>query len=144
MQTDQDNAQLKLPTVLDLTAAEEFLATLRQHLQGESALRLDASSVETLTLPCIQILLAAMRDHGQISIEQPSSEFANAFRDLGLNWTNGDAPRPPNSSANRTRTPNRKPNRKMTQVISTMSRRMRATWPSESLQSMTPRRYATC
>lgn len=92
MQTDQDNAQLKLPTVLDLTAAEEFLATLRQHLQGESALRLDASSVETLTLPCIQILLAAMRDHGQISIEQPSSEFANAFRDLGLNWTNGAAP----------------------------------------------------
>ena len=77
--------------VLDLAAAEEFLATLRQHLQGEGGLRLDASAVETLTLPCVQILLAAMRDHDQISIEQPSIEFANAFQDLGLAWTTGDA-----------------------------------------------------
>ena len=58
MQTEQ-SAQLKLPAVLDLTAAEGFLTTLRQCLQGEGALRLDASGVETLTLPCVQILLAA-------------------------------------------------------------------------------------
>lgn len=86
MQTDQ----LKLPAVLDLNAAEEFLATLRQHLQGEGSLRIDASAVETLTIPCIQILVAAMRDHGQIAIDQPSNEFANAFRDLGLSWTEGE------------------------------------------------------
>ena len=86
MQTDQ----FKLPAVLDLNAAEEFLATLRQHLQGEGSPRLDASAVETLTLPCIQILVAAMRDHGQISIERPSTEFINAFRDLGLGWTEGE------------------------------------------------------
>jgi two-component system chemotaxis response regulator CheY len=93
MQTDQDNAHIKLPPVLDLNAAEDFLATLRQHLQGEGSLRLDASAVETLTLPCIQILVAAMRDHGQISIEQPSTEFSNAFQDLGLSWPkNDDAP----------------------------------------------------
>jgi two-component system, chemotaxis family, chemotaxis protein CheY len=92
MQTDQDNAHFKLPAVLDLSAAEEFLATLRQYLQGEGSLRLDASAVETLTLPCIQILVAAMRDHGQISIEQPSTEFANAFQDLGLSWPNNEVP----------------------------------------------------
>ena len=91
MQTDQDNTQLKLPTVLDLNAAEDFLAMLRQHLQGEGSLRLDASAVETLTLPCIQILVAAMRDHGQISVERPSGEFCNAFSDLGLSWTGSDA-----------------------------------------------------
>ena len=90
-EVDDENMLLKLPAVLDLAAAEEFLATLRQHLQGEGALRLDASEVETLTLPCIQILLAAMRDHDQISIEQPSIEFANAFEDLGLDWTSGEA-----------------------------------------------------
>jgi two-component system chemotaxis response regulator CheY len=90
MQTDQNNAHMKLPPVLDLSAAEDFLATLRQHLQGEGSLRLDASAVETLTLPCIQILVVAMRDHGQISIEQPSAEFANAFQDLGLSWPNSD------------------------------------------------------
>jgi two-component system chemotaxis response regulator CheY len=84
------NDQLKLPAVLDLNAAEEFLATLRQHLQGEGSLRLDASAVETLTLPCIQILVAAMRDHGQIAIDRPSNEFSNAFRDLGLGWTEGE------------------------------------------------------
>ena len=93
MQTDQENAHIKLPPVLDLSAAEDFLATLRQHLGGEGSLRLDASAVETLTLPCIQILVAAMRDHGQISIEQPSTEFTNAFQDLGLSWPkNDDAP----------------------------------------------------
>jgi two-component system chemotaxis response regulator CheY len=92
MQVDDENMILKLPAVLDLAAAEEFIAVLRQHLQGEGGLRLDASAVETLTLPCIQILLAAMRDHDQISIEQPSIEFANAFQDLGLAWTNGEAP----------------------------------------------------
>lgn len=91
MHTDQNNAQLKLPAVLDLTAAEDFLATLRQRLQGESALRIDASGIETLTLPCIQILLAAIRDHDQISIEQPSTEFVHAFEDLGLAWNNGQA-----------------------------------------------------
>lgn len=64
---------------------------LRQHSQGAtSLLRLDASHVETLTLPCIQILLAAIRDYGQISIEQPSVEFVSAFEDLGLRWTNGE------------------------------------------------------
>jgi len=99
MQTDQDNAQLKLPTVLDLNAAEEFLATLRQHLQGDGSLRLEASAVETLTLPCIQILVAAMRDHGQVSVVRPSAEFANAFRDLGLGWTEGEAPDDQDSAA---------------------------------------------
>lgn len=91
MEVDDENMLLKLPAVLDLAAAEEFIGTLRQHLQGEGGLRLDASAVETLTLPCIQILLAAMRDHDQISIEQPSIEFANAFQDLGLAWNNGEA-----------------------------------------------------
>ena len=91
MQVDDENMILKLPVVLDLAAAEEFIATLRQHLEGQGGLRLDASAVETLTLPCIQILLAAMRDHGQISIEQPSIEFANAFQDMGLAWTSGEA-----------------------------------------------------
>jgi two-component system, chemotaxis family, chemotaxis protein CheY len=91
MQTDQD-AQLKLPAVLDLSTAEGFLATLRQRLQDPSPLRLDASAVETLTLPCIQILLSAVRDYEQISIERPSVEFAKAFKDLSLDWGGADAP----------------------------------------------------
>jgi two-component system chemotaxis response regulator CheY len=87
MHIDRDNAQLKLPAVLDLNAAEAFLNTLRQNLEDGRGLHLDASEVETLTLPCIQILLAAMRDYDQISIEAPSSEFISAFEDLGLDWS---------------------------------------------------------
>ena len=90
MQTELN--QLKLPPVLDLSAAEGFLATLRQQLQGESTLRIDASEVTSLTLPCVQILLAAIRDHEGISIEGPSTEFVNAFQDLGLDWSNGQPP----------------------------------------------------
>ncbi len=89
MHIDRDNAQLKLPAVLDLNAAEAFLTTLRQHLEDGRGLHLDASDVETLTLPCIQILLAAMRDYDQISIGTPSTEFIGAFEDLGLDWTSG-------------------------------------------------------
>ena len=61
MQTQQSE-QIKLPAVLDLTAAEGFLTTLRKSLQDEGTLRLDASGVETLTLPCAPKRLAAIRD----------------------------------------------------------------------------------
>ena len=49
-------------------------------------MRLDASEVETLTLPCIQIILAAIRTYDQVTIEVPSTGFASAFADLGLTW----------------------------------------------------------
>ena len=45
---------MRLPAVLDLAAAEGFLATLLQQIQADKALRLDASGVETLTLSCMQ------------------------------------------------------------------------------------------
>jgi two-component system chemotaxis response regulator CheY len=50
--------------------------------------RLDASDVEVLTLPCIQILLAAKRD-AKVWIDQPSEAFVIAFADLGLDWADG-------------------------------------------------------
>jgi two-component system chemotaxis response regulator CheY len=92
MQTEFN--QMKLPPVLDLSAAEGFLATMRTHLQDDRALRIDASEVATLTLPCIQILLAAIRDHEHVSIEGPSIDFVNAFEDLGLDWKSGRTPAP--------------------------------------------------
>ena len=61
MQGDADSTRLKLPAALDLAAAAGLLDTLRGRLATEPRLRLDASEVETLTLPCIQILLAARR-----------------------------------------------------------------------------------
>jgi CheY-like chemotaxis protein/anti-anti-sigma regulatory factor len=81
---------LRLPGALDLAAAEGFLETIRQHLKLDRALCLDASEVETLTLPCIQIILAAVTSY-EVSIVNPSDAFASAFRDLALDWNNGQA-----------------------------------------------------
>jgi len=81
---DMELALLKLPMALDLAAADGFLDDIRCRLQAEPRLRIDASEVETLTLPCIQILLAAHRSCTQMAIEHPSAAFVSAFEDLGL------------------------------------------------------------
>jgi two-component system chemotaxis response regulator CheY len=80
---------VKLPAVLDLAAAEGLLTTFHQRLAAGQPLRLDASEVETLTLPCVQIILAAIRTYDQVTIEIPSVGFASAFADLGLTWEQG-------------------------------------------------------
>ncbi len=79
-----ERALLKLPATLDLAAAEGLLDDIRGRLQAEPRLRIDASEVETLTLACIQILLAAHRSSDQTSIENPSAAFVSAFEDVGL------------------------------------------------------------
>jgi two-component system, chemotaxis family, chemotaxis protein CheY len=87
MHGSMNTARLKLQPVLDLGAAEEFLGALRGHLETAPRLVLDASAVETLTLPCVQIILSARRSHGEVFVENPSVAFIAAFADLGLDWT---------------------------------------------------------
>jgi len=77
---------LMLPEVLDLAAAEGLLEMMRQRLQGGEPPCIDASCVETLTLPCIQIILATARSHDRVSIKNPSLAFVSAFEDLGIDW----------------------------------------------------------
>jgi two-component system chemotaxis response regulator CheY len=79
------SASFALPPVLDFAAAEGFQASLIEKLQGGHGLRLDAAAVETLTTPCIQLILAAAKSH-QIQIHGASEAFDSAFSDLGLNW----------------------------------------------------------
>lgn len=77
---------LPLSPVLDLAAAETLLALLRERLANDVELRIDASKVETLTFPCAQVLVSALRSHSDVSIENPSEAFSTAYRDLGLDW----------------------------------------------------------
>lgn len=77
---------LPLPSVLDLGAAETLLAMLREKLANDTELRIDASKVETMTFPCAQVLVSALRSHAEVSVEQPSEAFSTAFHDLGLDW----------------------------------------------------------
>ncbi len=76
----------KLPSVLDLKAAEGLLVMLRANIKDSHPLYLDASEVETLTFSCAQVLLVAINSHEQVAIDRPSAEFAAAFGDLGLVW----------------------------------------------------------
>jgi len=93
-----DAAQLKLPAILDLAAAKEFLELLRQRLQSAAPLCMDASAVETLTFPCMQIILATLRSYDRVSIEQPSIAFISAFEDLAIDWRQNQGQAPDDNS----------------------------------------------
>jgi len=75
--------QLRLPAVLDLAAAGDLLQTMRH---ASPTAKIDASAVTVLTLPCIQIVLSALKTNPGMSIETPSEAFAAAFADLSLDW----------------------------------------------------------
>ncbi len=79
---------MKLPKVLDLAAAITLHEAILRDVQAAGGVKMDASDVEVLTLPCLQILLAAKRD-SKVWIDQPSDAFTQAFADLGLDWAHG-------------------------------------------------------
>ena len=83
---DAANGPLLLPDTLDLAAAESFLELVRHRVNDEAPLQIDAAAVETITLPCIQIIFAALNSRDAITIRNPSEEFINAFEDLGIAW----------------------------------------------------------
>jgi len=84
MNANAEIARIKLPAALDLTGAAGLLDSLRGELAAHSALAIDAAAVEVLTVPCIQVILAALKSCDRISIEQPSLAFVAAFEDLGF------------------------------------------------------------
>jgi two-component system chemotaxis response regulator CheY len=86
MDEDKADAVLKLPRTLDFAAAEGFLEMMRSRLQENPRLRIDASGVEVLTVPCIQIILSALQTYEEITLQNPSAEFINAFQDLGIDY----------------------------------------------------------
>ena len=78
-------SQVRLPAVLDLAASEVFIDTMR-HSSTAETVKVDASAVDLLTLPCMQIILAALRANPGMRIETPSEAFVRAFADLALEW----------------------------------------------------------
>ena len=93
MSNDANTARMVLPEILDLAAAEGLCVSLQQRVTEERPLDIDASLVETLTVPCVQVLLSAQSYRGGIAIENPSLAFTSAFEDLGigLKWGKGPA-----------------------------------------------------
>ncbi len=80
------NAPMLLPEILDLAASEVFLEQVKLRVAGDGPLRLDASQVRTLTLPCVQIIIAAIRSGETVAIKDPSEALVAAFEDFGIDW----------------------------------------------------------
>lgn len=78
-----------LPNVLSLGAAEQLRENLVQRLVLGSDITIDASQVDAITTPCMQVIISAgntFEDAGsQVTIEAPSPAFIEAFNDLGFN-----------------------------------------------------------
>jgi two-component system chemotaxis response regulator CheY len=72
--------------VVDLAAADTLLATLRQRLAEGESCKLDASNVEKLMLPGIQVILAAIRSSAKVQVVNPAAAFCTAFEDAAVSW----------------------------------------------------------
>ncbi len=86
MNDTEVNAPVLLPETLDIAASEAFLEQVRKALAAGGPLCLDASAVRILTLPCVQIIVAAANSGQAVTIKDPSEAFASAFEDFGLDW----------------------------------------------------------
>lgn len=85
----QTGKTIPLPSVLNLGVAESLREQFVEHSTQQTNLIIDASEVETITTPCIQVLLAASHamdeTGGRFSVTAASESFETAFQDLGLN-----------------------------------------------------------
>jgi len=77
---------IKLQQVLDLDAGQALLGELKGKLASGEPLCLDASGVEVMSLPGVQIMLAAIRTKSKVSVISPSPVFIAAFADHGISW----------------------------------------------------------
>ena len=83
-----DATQLSLVASMDLRAADPLLHSFHEIMGQGGRVVIDASAVDRLSTPCVQILLSAvqhMEQHGMsFVIKSPSDAFVTAFDDLGL------------------------------------------------------------
>jgi two-component system chemotaxis response regulator CheY len=77
---------IKLQPILDLDAGQALLGELKRKLASGEPLCLDASGVEVMSLPGVQIVLAAIRSKSKVAVLSPSPVFVAAFTDLGMSW----------------------------------------------------------
>ena len=84
MNGDVADVPMKLPELLGGAAAEDLLASMRQFANAGTPPSVDAGAVEVMTFTCVQIMLAAARNHGPIAVINPSNEFIAAFADCGI------------------------------------------------------------
>ena len=81
-------SRIDLGSVLDIRAAEPLKEVLRKALSKGKPLTLDAGSIERMSTPCIQVLIAAataLKEAGAVfTLASPSDTFIESFNELGL------------------------------------------------------------
>ncbi len=81
-------SRLNLGELLDLNAAAPLKEALQKAVAKGCPLTLDAGSVERLSTPCVQILIAAVTAIEAVGLSctllRPSDAFIDSFNDLGL------------------------------------------------------------
>ena len=86
--TRKGKSHLKLSPVLDIRAAEPLKGAMQKAREKGYPLAIEAGSVERLTTPCIQVLIAAaaaLKDADvSFALIAPSDPFIDAFNELGL------------------------------------------------------------
>lgn len=79
---------VRLPARLDLAVAAPLRQALRDLLDTNTRVSIDAAAVERVATPCVQVLMAAAREARArgvgFAIGQPSPAFAEALADLGI------------------------------------------------------------
>ncbi len=80
--------RLTLAPVLDILVAEPLRDLLRESVVLGGRVEIDASKVERIGTPCVQVLVAGWRALAEKGLEvvfvAPSEPFMNAFYELGL------------------------------------------------------------
>lgn len=81
--------RIALPAILDLTRVAELKVELEEALSRASDAVVDASEVQKVTSPCLELLVAAKRSFAEaggidLRLQSPSPAFIDTARTLGL------------------------------------------------------------
>jgi anti-anti-sigma regulatory factor len=96
-QKENQESGIVLPARLSINSAAELRKNLMNLLDGNGSIEIDASEVERITTPCIQIIIAMEKSTAsagrKFKVVNPSAAFSDAFATLGLSsylqsWSN--------------------------------------------------------
>ncbi len=88
IQEDGGVATVVLPAAVDLSLATEFKEAMVEAAAGRQKIVIEASEVQKIYTPAIQILLSVRNameaENGELEIKDPSEAVVSAFEDVGL------------------------------------------------------------
>lgn len=88
MLSSDEAVRLELTPILDIRVSEEFRESFVAAISFQKKIVIDASGVERMSTPCVQVILAARKAIEEAGLEcalyQPSEVFVDAFNELGL------------------------------------------------------------